>query len=104
MNKYIENLKSFLSEQTPHYGYDDANSLLEMLCYYYMELNPVDNGLIRCQFKELDGVLSKLSFSDNNAVFSLAGTLCSTYEKQAFKAGVGVGLMLRDELDTLQET
>ena len=102
MNRYIENLESFLSEQSPHYGFDDANSLLEMLCYYYMEQNPVDNALVRCQFKELDAILSKLSFSDNNAVFHLAATLCASYEKQAFMDGVAVGLRLYKELDQIQ--
>ena len=102
MNRYIENLKSFLSEQSPRYGYDDANSLLEMLCYYYTEHNPVDNGIIRCQFKELDTILSKLSFSDNNAVFHLTGTLCAAYEKQAFEDGIAVGWKLYTELNQIQ--
>lgn len=102
MNRYIENLKSFLSEQSPRYGNDDANSLLEMLCYYYTEHNPVDNGIIRCQFKELDTILSKLSFSDNNAVFHLTGTLCAAYEKQAFEGGIAVGWKLYTELNQIQ--
>ena len=102
MNRYIENLKSLLTEQTPHYGYDDANSLLEMLCYYYMEQNPVDNGIIRCQFKALDEILSKLSFSDNNAIFHIAGTLCATYERQSFMDGVSVGWRLYTELSEIQ--
>ena len=102
MNRYIENLKSFLSEQSPRYGNDDANSLLEMLCYYYTEHNPVDNGVIRCQFKELDTILSKLSFSDSNAVFHLTGTLCAAYEKQAFEDGIAVGWKLYTELNQIQ--
>ena len=69
MNRYVKSLKAFLAEQTPCYGYDDANSLLEMLCYYYTSDNPVDNGLICCQFKELDNILSKLSLADNDKVF-----------------------------------
>lgn len=102
MNRYIENLKGFLSEQSPHYGFDDANSLLEMLCYYYMEHNPVDSGVIRCQFRELDAILSKLSLSDNNAIFHLTGTLCASYEKQAFMDGIAVGWQLYTELNQIQ--
>ena len=45
MNRYIENLKSFLAEQTSNYTYDDAGSLLEMLYYYYTASNPVDNAV-----------------------------------------------------------
>ncbi len=98
MNRYIENLKCFLSKQSPNYGFTDANSLLEML-YYYMQDNPVDKSIIRCQFEELDGLLSKLSISDNNAVFCLTGTLCASYEKQAFPDGIAVGLQLYAELN-----
>ena len=99
MNRYIENLARFLSKQPPNYGFTDANSLLEMLCYYYMENNPVDNSIIRCQFDELDAILSKLSFSDNNAVFCLIGTLCASYEKQAFMDGIAVSWQLYTELN-----
>ena len=102
MNRYIEKIKSFLSEQSPGYGFEDADSLLKMLCYYYMENNPVDNGVIRCQFKELDEILSKLSFSDNNAIFHLTGTLCASYEEQAFVDGVAVGWRLYTELNRIQ--
>ena len=73
-----------------------------MLCYYYMQDNPVDNGIIRCQFEELDAILSKLSLSDNNAVFHLTGTLCASYEKQAFLDGIAVGLQLYTELNNIQ--
>ncbi len=72
MNRYIENLKSFLAEQTPNFGYDDAKSILDMLYYYYTDTNPVDGSVIRCQFKELDKVLSKLSWAECERVFTLA--------------------------------
>ena len=52
MNRYIENLKAFLAEQSPKFAYDDANSVLEMLYYYYAEETPVNNAVIRCQFRE----------------------------------------------------
>lgn len=101
MNRYIENLKSFLAEQAPNYSYDDINSLLEMLYYYYTISNPVDNAVIRCQFKELNDVLCHLSLKEIDAVFALTGDLCVAYERQAFLDGIHVGARLFSELNEL---
>lgn len=98
MNRYIENLKSFLAEQSPCFGYDDANSILEMLYYYYTVANPIDNALIRCQFKELKDTLCNLSLSQFEAIFSITGDLCVSHERKAFLDGIHVGLRLFDEL------
>lgn len=101
MNRYIESLKSFLSEQAPGFAYQDARSLLEMLYYYYSAANPVDNAVIRCQFRELHNILCKLPFEENNAVFDLAGNLCAAHERQAFLDGIHVGIRLFGELSGL---
>ena len=101
MNRYIDKLKAFLAEQAPCFGYDDASSLLEMLYYYYTTANPVDNAVIRCQFKELDDILSRLSTEDNSAVTALACDLCAAYDRQAFLDGVHVGMRLLAELHEL---
>ena len=101
MNRYIEKLKSFLAEQTPNYVYGDANSILEMLYYYYTMNNHVDNAVIRCQFKELNDVLCRLSVTGIDSVFSLAVDLCVAYERQAFFDGIHVGMRLFSELNEL---
>ena len=31
MNRDLKKLKAFLAEQSPNYGYDDANSILDVL-------------------------------------------------------------------------
>jgi len=98
LNCYIESLKSFLAEQTPCFGYNDANSILEMLYYYYTTANPVDSAVIRCQFKELNDILRSLSLKENDKVFSLACDLCAAYERQAFFEGIHVGMRLFTEL------
>ena len=98
MNKYIAKLNSFLEQQAPNYGNDDAQSLLEMLHYYYTLANPVDTAVIHCQFKELDDILSKLSLADNNAVFELTCSISASHERQAFLEGIHVGLRLFLEL------
>ena len=101
MNKYIDNLRIFLSEQSPRYGYDDANTLLEMLYYFYTEENPIDSGVIRLHFKALEEILSKLPQQDNNAFFALVCSLCENCQKKAFMEGLLVGLRLFSELDAL---
>lgn len=98
MNRYIENLKTFLAEQSTNYGYDDANSILEMLYYYYTEANPFDNAVIRCQFKELNDILGHLSIAENDAVFSLTCNLCMAHSRHAFLEGVQTGMRLFEEL------
>ena len=99
MNYYIKKLNQFLEQQVPDYGYDDAKSLLEMLYYYYTQANPIDTAVIRCQFKELDDILGKLSFEENNAVFCLTCGVCAEHEKKAFLEGIQVGLRLFVELN-----
>ena len=98
MNRYIDNLKAFLAEQTPKFPYCDANSVLDMLYFYYTDSNPIDSAAIRCQFSELDNVLSKLSFEDCDRVFLLAVGLCLSHAKLAFTEGVQVGMCLFTEL------
>ena len=98
MNRYIESLKSFLAAQSPNYGYTDAKSILDALYYYYTDENPVDSAVIRCQFRDLDDALSKLSWAECERVFSLAVGLCISHSQQAFTDGVQVGMRLFTEL------
>ena len=99
MNRYIENLRSFLLEQAPSFQYKDADSLLEMLCYYYCSANPVDNAVIRCQFKALNDTVRQMSVEESDAVFSAACDLCISYERQAFLDGLRTGMQLLTELN-----
>ncbi len=101
MNRYIEKLKSFLAEQAPNYTPYEANSLLEILCYYYTSSNPVDNAVIRCQFRELNDVLCHLSLAEIDAVCSITCDLCVAHERQAFLDGIHVGMQLFSELNEL---
>ncbi len=101
MNHYIKNLKAFLSQQAPCFGYDDANSILDMLYYYYTTENPVDSGVIRCQFAEQEKILSKLSLEDNTALFFVTTDLCVAHARKGFLDGVQVGLRLFEELEEL---
>ena len=99
MNRYINKLNSFLAEQSANFPFDDAHSVLDVLCYYYCSVNSVDNAVIRCQFKELNDILSGLSLEENDAVFSLTGDLCTSHMRKAFLDGVHAGMCLFHELN-----
>lgn len=101
MNPYIEKLKQFLISQPPVIKDDDANTILELLCYYYCSANSVDSALIRCQFRAADDALPKLSIEEYDALFAITTDLCLSYEKQAFMDGVRVGMQLFQELNAL---
>lgn len=104
MNPYIEKLKDFLKSRPPVLKFDDANSILELLCYFYCAGNSVDNAIIHCQFRALNDALPKLTLEEFDTVFAITADLCLSYEKQAFTDGVLVGMQLFKELNGLPET
>lgn len=104
MNPYIEKLKTFLANKPPVLKFEDADTILELLCYYYCMANSVDNAMIHCQFRTLYDALPKLSLDEFDSVFAITADLCLSYEKQAFTDGVLVGMQLFEELRKLPET
>ena len=103
MNPYIEKLKTFLETKPPVLKFDDANTILDLLGYYYCVSNSVDNAIIHCQFRSLYDTLPKLTLEEFDAVFAITADLCLSYEKQAFMDGVLVGMQLFKELNGLPE-
>ena len=98
MNPSIEDLRVFLQQHPPAYDYKDATSLLDALFYFYTEQNPLETAQINHQFQQLDHLLSTLSIEDNNQMFMLTCSLCTSNAKQAFIYGVQVGYLLFSEL------
>ncbi len=101
MNQYIEKLKDFLISQPETLQDDNANSILELLCYHYCSTNTVDSALIRCQFHAAENALPKLSIEEYDAFFNITTQLCTSYEQKAFMDGVRVGMQLFQELNDL---
>ena len=101
MNLYIENLKQFLISEPQNFQDEDANSILELLCYHYCATNTVDSALIRCQFHAAENALPKLTIEEYDAFFNITTQLCTSYEKKAFTDGVRVGMQLFQELNNL---
>ena len=98
MDKYVERLKRYVMNLPENYGYDDASSLLDMLCYFYMENNPVESAVIRCKFVDLDEILSKLTLRENDEMFRIVCDLCTEHERRAFQDGIRLGIRLISEL------
>ena len=98
MDSYMQLLHQYLSEHQPNYGWRDAESLLEMIYHYYTADNPIDNDYIKKQFEQMDEILCKLPLAENDRIFLLTVNLCSECEKQAFIAGLQVGVRLFAEL------
>jgi len=98
MDKYVQRLKWYVMNLPEHYRYDDAGSLLDMLCYFYIENNPIEGAVIRCKFADLDEILSKLTLRENDEVFRLVCDLCTEHERRAFQDGIRLGIRLICEL------
>ncbi len=96
MNPYIEKLKAYLQDIPKNR--EDANGILELLCYYYTEEHPVDTAVIRERMRQVGTILSKLSLQDNDTVFSLTVKICDEYIQQAFLTGARTGAQLILEL------
>ena len=98
MNPYIEKLNTYLNEHPPKYGYPSAQSILEMLYFYYTECNPMNTDTIKQGFSKLDRLMSHLTLKENDEVIYTLCDLCVQHERLAFIAGVNVGIRLSSEL------
>lgn len=98
MNPYIEKLKHYLEDCPGWRSYEDGQSVIELLCYIYTEENSIDNSVIRYQFRDMDRVLNKLTFEENERISSLTTDLCTEHARCAFLDGIHVGFQLFSEL------
>ena len=93
-----EMISRFLKEKTPNYGDGHIQTLLDMLCDYYMELNAVENAVIREKFLCINDCLRKLTLEENDRVFSEMCSLYCEIECVAFSEGFRMGVRLMSEL------
>ena len=98
MNPYIEKLKDYLLDRPVNCHWEDAQSILDLLCYIYVEHNSVDNSIIAYHYRELDQLLDKFTLQEHNRFDDLVFNLCSEYMRQAFLTGVHVGFQLNAQL------
>ncbi len=79
-------------------GTDECETVLDQLFQAYQEAHECDPPDIKNGFKQLDVFLEGLPLEDNNAVFNLACSLCTAYERKAFKEGIQYGAYLMRDL------
>lgn len=94
----VQQVLSYLDTHPLCTNKQSFTSLLQILCNIYYEYNPVDTPQMKAMFEQLDTILSKLSFSDNNLIFDTVIRLCIECEKTSFSHGIAVGVRLMAEL------
>lgn len=95
MEKLIEVLQQHFTQNPPDYG--DAESVLDMLFWYYTEYNQIDNEVIKTQFAKLRDYLN-LPPQEYDEVFYIVGNLCVEHSQLAFREGMKLILVLFQEL------
>ena len=100
MNPTIEKLKAYLTEQPVNAAYNDAQSLLELLCYIYMKDFPTDSATIRYQYQQINCMAERLTIEENNEIFNLTVDMCDAYIHKSFLDGLIIGYHLFTELNS----
>ncbi len=98
MHPYIERLKEELEKNPPNYGYQSANSLLEMLYMWYVEWNPINSEQIRQDYLSLESCFCGGTDERLDDVIDVITRLCQNHEQVAFLEGLRVGVRLVQEL------
>ena len=98
MDEFMEKLKAYIYANPTDFGDGDAESILEMIHWYYTECNPIHTQEIKDGFADLNDYMEGLPIKDNDAVFNLVCRLCAEYQRLAFIAGFQIGFRLEQEL------
>ena len=98
MHPYMERLKEELDKNPPSYGYEDANSLLEMLYMWYVEWNPINSEEIRQDYLKLESLFMGRPEKKLDDEMDIVTRLCQNHEQVAFLEGLRVGIRLANEL------
>ena len=98
MHPYIERLQEELKKNPPNYGYQQANSILEMLYMWYVEWNPINSAQIRQDFFMLEDWFFSGTDQNPDHVLDVVTHLCQQHEQLAFLEGLRVGVRLAREL------
>lgn len=96
MEKYIEALRDFCKRNPLDHG--DADSVMELLYWFYTENNPVDNQKIRDGFAKLRSQFPCISLQEFDPVYMTVSDLCMEHERLAFYEGLRLGTAIMMEL------
>ena len=96
MKRYIEKLRSYLTEQKlPD---ESPQSILNMLYEAYNEINLMDDEKVKQDFHELYELMNGMPLREMDRIVDAVCTLCREHEKAGFIEGVKVGIQLEQEI------
>ncbi len=108
MDNYIKWLCQYVSDNPILFDVDCDHPALDSLYWHYGESHYMGNETTKAVSSELNDELARLSYEENNKVFSLVGALCAEHERIAFLAGLHLGaqlmLELQDDNDSTAES
>lgn len=100
MDNYIKRLRQYVSGNPILFDVDCDHPALDSLYWHYGESHYMGNEITKAVSSELNDEFARLSYEENNNVFSLVGTLCAEHERIAFLAGLQLGAQLMLELQS----
>ena len=98
MNQYMNQLKNELTQYAKTCHYEEADSVLDLLWYWYLSNNPVDDGQIQQAEDAIAPVFSELSMENSDKLSDHILGLCTAYQRAAFLEGIILGTRLAREL------
>ncbi len=98
MDNYIKQLRQYVTNNPILFDVDCDHPALDSLYWHYGESHYMGNEATKAVSSELNDEFARLSYEENNKVFSLVGALCAEHERIAFLAGLQLGAQLMLEL------
>lgn len=98
MLNYIQEVTAFLAEDAPLYALPDESPLLAKLYRCYRQRKGVDTAAVRTYFEDMYALLKQIAPGQADAVTNDIYKLCNAYERQAFREGLAIGLLLYAQL------
>lgn len=103
MNEYIETLKFYVSQNPPAYT-RDANTILELLYYYYRERKAENPEETKENFDDLYHQMHDMPLREMDWIVDDVCTLCREHKKARLLEVLKVGTMIERELSTKQNS
>ena len=95
MERYIEKLRSYLTEQKLQD--ESPQSILNMLYEAYNEINLMDDDKVKQDFHELYELMNGMPLREMDQIVYPVCTLCRDHERSGFIHGVQVGIRIQHQ-------
>ena len=90
-------LKTHIESDPPSFG--DGDSVLSMLYEAFSEANPMDDGRLKQDFKDLYQLMNGMPLREMDKIVYPVCTLCRDHQRSGFVEGVRIGVKLKQELE-----